>query len=320
MNGEKMNQRKLCWWIALMHHVQGILELGSIPGAIGVVPDYGLTNIETANVPEWVIRIVASLRKGMNTDDVGKRWDFLRANIVPKWRFYAMPHALLANLGSNRPKRPYWPNPGENKDVLQKVLRILEEGKDGTLPRLFAVNVEDGYEFSRRKKAVNPSKSKDKGKQPAAKEKVKDDAAPTTKRKVGRGKKNARSPVPSQTDPEEGNAQYVNLSTFSLIMVHLAPVTDIEPPPSFAEDTQDESAMPNSPQATNAHRDALMATSISAALRPQNIRSSPGAGTSRDSVKPPSEEDGSLVGNLARCGRCAYLIFTARYLVQPFNP
>lgn len=193
-----------------MHHIQGVLELGTLQGSTGVLPDYGLTNIDTAKVPDWVYVVVGSLRKEMKGEEVGKRWDYLRSNVVPNWRFYAMPHAALANLGSNRPTRPYWPNPGDNKAVIEKSLQILRSGKDGTLPRLFAVNVEDGYQYSRRRNAHRQPQPKDKGKQAVTKDKSgeeqtsKNDAGPAQKRKGAKGKKNARSPVPSQTDADEG--------------------------------------------------------------------------------------------------------------------
>ena len=130
-----------------MQHIHGILELGTMQGSTGLLPDYGPTDITTASIPRWALAAAGNIRKEMQGKDVSNRWDHLLTHVIPRWRFYAMPHSVLLSLGPSRPTRPYWPNTGDNKSAIQNVLRILQEGRNGTLPRLFAVNVEDGYDY-----------------------------------------------------------------------------------------------------------------------------------------------------------------------------
>ena len=196
-----------------MQHIQATLDLGTMQGSVGVIPDYGPTNISTASVPSWVLAAPGNIRTDMPAPDLAARWAHLRAHVIPKWRFYAMPHSVLLSLGNSRPTRPYWPNPGDNKSVIQNVLRILQEGRNGTLARLYAVNVEDGYDYHvRRKRATKPpkgpgttkrGKGKDRVEEPQA---TKQEHVETRNQKGSKGKKKgkARSPVPSQTGTDEG--------------------------------------------------------------------------------------------------------------------
>ena len=213
VNEGKMNNLRLCWWIAVMQHIQGILELGTMQGSIGILPDYGPTNITAATIPRWALAAAGNIRKEMQGKEVSDRWDHLVAHVIPHWRFYAMPHSVLVSLGPSRPRRPYWPDTGDNKVTIQHVLRILQEGRNGTLARLFAVNVEDGYNYHATiRRGPKQPKRPDTKKRGKGQDQVKDsDAtkqkpAPTTTGRGSKGKKNtkARSPVPSQTDPDEG--------------------------------------------------------------------------------------------------------------------
>ena len=203
-----------------MQHIQGILELGTMQGSTGLLPDYGPTNIATASVPVWALAAAGNIRKEMQGKDVSDRWDHLLAHVIPHWRFYAMPHSVLLALGPSRPTRPYWPNTGDNRSAITNVLRILQEGRNGTLPRLFAVNVEDGYDYhvARKRGQKQPKgadkKNRKKGKdQPSgpqgAKQSpqgAKQNPAETGNQTRSKGKKKgkAMSPVPSHTDADEG--------------------------------------------------------------------------------------------------------------------
>ena len=196
-----------------MQHIQGILELGTMQGSTGILPDYGQTNISKASVPRWALAAAGNIRKKMQGKDVAARWDYLLANVIPQWRFYAMPHSVLLSLGSSRPTRPYWPDTGDNKSALQNVLRILQEGRNGTLARLFAVNVEDGYAYRLRPKRtpkqpkLPDKKQRGKGKDQVGEPKVTtQDSTEKRNQRGSKGKKKgkARSPVPSHTDPDEG--------------------------------------------------------------------------------------------------------------------
>ena len=197
----------------MIQHIQGILELGTMQGSIGLLPDYGSTNVTKASIPRWALSAAGNVRKRMDEKDVSIRWDYLLQHVIPHWRFYAMPHSVLLSLGSSRPTRPYWPNPGDNKSAIQNVLRILQDGRSGTLPRLFAVNVEDGYDYHLRiKRAPKQPKSPDKKQRGKGKDQVGDPDVtkrdPKEKRSQqgskGKKKGKARSPVPSHTDPDEG--------------------------------------------------------------------------------------------------------------------
>lgn len=196
-----------------MHHIQSIIELGTDEGAIGTVPNYGTTNILLANIPDWVPAATLTFRRQMSVADIEKRWKTLQKDVIPKWKFYAMPHSVLSKLGTNRPVRPYWPDTGDNKETIAKALQILEAGRNGTLPRMFAVNVQDGYDYRRRvEKAPKSSNSKEKkkqaaGKEPAAeKQAVVEQIAKKPKTRAPKGRKKDRTPVPSQTDPDEGES------------------------------------------------------------------------------------------------------------------
>ena len=198
-----------------MQHVQGILELGTMQGSTGVLADYGPTNITKASIPRWALAAAGNIRQRKQGKEVAQRWEHLVKHVIPQWRFYAMPHSVLLSLGSSRPTRPYWPDTGDNKSTIQNVLRILQEGHNGTLPRLFAVNVEDGYNsrIKRARKAPHPAnkKKRGKGKDPVKEPEVtKQDPTKKRDQRGSKGKKKgkARSPVPSQTDPDEG--QLVN--------------------------------------------------------------------------------------------------------------
>ena len=48
-----------------MQHIQGILELGTMQGSTGLLPDYGPTNIATASVPRWALGAAGNIRKEM---------------------------------------------------------------------------------------------------------------------------------------------------------------------------------------------------------------------------------------------------------------
>ena len=196
-----------------MQHIQGILELGTMQGSTGVLPDYGPTNISAATVPRWVLSAAGIVRKEIQGKDVGARWDHLLTHVIPKWRFYAMPHSALLALGPSRPTRPYWPDTGDNKSAIEKVLRIIQEGRNGTLARLYAVNVEDGYDYHiSRKRALKQPKRPDTTKRGKGKDLIEEPQATkpehveTRNPKGSKGKKKgaARSPVPSQTGTDEG--------------------------------------------------------------------------------------------------------------------
>ena len=135
-------------------------------------------------------------------------------DVIPKWRFYAMPHSVLLKLGTKRPVRPYWPDTGDNNVTVEKAIHILEQGRNGTLPRLFAINAPDGYDYHHKiLRAPKQPRSKDKKKQPAGQEAVveKNAAVEETSKKpktrASKGKKKERTPVPSHTDPDEGESR-----------------------------------------------------------------------------------------------------------------
>ena len=198
-----------------MHHIQSIIELGTEEGPIATIPDYGLTDIVvSSNVPEWVYAAAATFRTTMSVAEVDSRWKVLVKDVIPTWRFYAMPHSVLLKPGMKRPVRPYWPDTGDNKVTIERAIEILEAGRNGTLPRLFAINAQDGYEYHRRiLRAPKQPKSKDKKKQSAGKEAVveKNAAVEETSKKpktrASKGKKKERTPVPSHTDPDEGESR-----------------------------------------------------------------------------------------------------------------
>ena len=216
VHGVKMTSLRGSWWIAVMHHVNAILELGTMKGSIGVVPDYGRTDIEIADIPAWALAAAGTIRQEMHARDVSDRWDYMVVNIVPRWPFYAMPHSVLVKLGASRPVRPFWPDIGDNTEAVRTAVRILNDGRNGTLPRLFAVNVQDGYDYQpTTKKLPAPKqlpapKPKEKKKQATTKEGEenkkgnREDNTQVTSRRGPQRKNKGRSPVPSQTDADEG--------------------------------------------------------------------------------------------------------------------
>ena len=65
----------------------------------------------------------------------------------------------------------------------------------------------------------------------------------------------------------------------------LAPVTDIEPAPSFVEDAPNENIMPHSPPLNDARQDASMEEGrgpVATVVRPTVIHPGPKIGTSKD--------------------------------------
>lgn len=145
-----------------MHHICSILDLGTIGGSTATLPNYADVVIESHNIPPWALKACRSLRQPSNLSDIKKRWDELQNKIIPTWNFYAMPHSLLASMGTKRPNRPYWPNPGEEQHVIKRAIMILNQGRNGTLPRIWARQADvDGYDFSPRE-AAREAKRKEK--------------------------------------------------------------------------------------------------------------------------------------------------------------
>ena len=147
--GFKKN-KALAWWITLLHHICSVLELGTPEGCISVLPDYAGIDLKASKIPKWAINAFNTIRKPLGKDEVKQRWKDIETSLAATWKFYSMPHSLLSSLRKERPKRPYWPCPGEReKDVIDRGIAILKQGRDGTLPRTWVSHaLVDGYEFS----------------------------------------------------------------------------------------------------------------------------------------------------------------------------
>ena len=150
INKQGFRNKALAWWITLLHHICAILELGTSEGCLSILPNYADLELEAEKMPEWAVNAYTKIRKVMSKVGVKKRWAELQQSVAPTWKFYAMPHSLLSSLRKKRPTRPYWPCPGEReKDVIDRGIAILKQGRDGTLPRTWVSRaLVDGYEFS----------------------------------------------------------------------------------------------------------------------------------------------------------------------------
>lgn len=191
----------------MLHHICSTLELGTLPGPVSVLPDYADVVLDDAPMPAWASRAFNKIRKSMSRDEIAKRWAYLQADVIPKWKFYAMPHSILCDMGSNRPKRAYWPNPGPDAEVIEYGINILSQAQAGTLPRVWASHARiDGYIFDPKEEA---REAKEKQTREQEKEVQQTMASRATGADVQTGmnasKSNkARSPVPSVTDSAEG--------------------------------------------------------------------------------------------------------------------
>ena len=224
--------KPLAWWITLMHHISSILDLGTIEGPRAILPNYADVIIDSKNIPPWAMNACSRIRQRGKLPEINKRWAELQQDIIPTWKFYAMPHSLLASMGDRRPKRPYWPNPGEEQDVIKRGIAILNQARGGTLPRIWASHAKvDGYDYSAKEDA-REAKGKEKDSKRMSVERKND---PTRIASTSKSKKRTRSPVPSVTDPDEGMQQF-SVSRYWLSFVFAAPVTDVEPAPVFVED------------------------------------------------------------------------------------
>ena len=155
INKQGFRNKALAWWITLLHHICAILELGTSEGCLSILPNYADLELEAEKMPEWAVNAYTKIRKVMSKVGVKKRWAELQQSVAPTWKFYAMPHSLLSSLRKKRPTRPYWPCPGEREqDVIERGITILTQGRNGTLPRIWASRAEvDGYKFSSKQAA-----------------------------------------------------------------------------------------------------------------------------------------------------------------------
>ena len=271
--------KPLAWWITLMQHICSVLDLATIDGPRAVLPNYADVIMEGKNIPRWVISACNRIRQRGTLKDINKRWAELQRDIIPTWKFYAMPHSLLTSMGDRRPKRPYWPNPGEEQDVIQRGIAILEKARSGSLPRIWASHAKvDGYDFSAKEDA---REAKEKDSKRVIVEKHKEHARIASSSKL----KKARSPVPSVTDPDEGIQQLFS-SVHLLNIVFAAPVTDIEPAPVFVEDDDDVDANILSPQASTPQPVLETLPTVTERDSPAREDSKPSPGISFTSISP----------------------------------
>ena len=185
-----------------MHHICSILELGSIEGPRSILPNYADVIIESKDIPSWAINICSRMLQRRTFADNKRRWEELQANIIPTWSFYAMPHSLLASMRDGRPERPYWPNPGKERDVIKRAIAILNQAKSGTLPRTWASHAKvDGYVFSPREDAREAKAKNKESKQKNAKKHQEPSRAVDVNKTKNR---KASSSIPSLAKPDKG--------------------------------------------------------------------------------------------------------------------
>lgn len=194
----------------MLHHICALLELERPEGPIYVLPNY-----RGIKFPPFDRDLVKYVRQPVAGDDIQDMWQQAR-RLAGMWKFYGYPNEKPVLRTTKRPERDLWPYFANQAETIERVVRILEQGRAGLLPRLWALGCVDGYDLVKRKTTASDKRVKAPGrnsnanskqekarkaKQPAQPKATssKKKAVPKPKPKKGE----THSPVPSRIEGEQ---------------------------------------------------------------------------------------------------------------------